>query len=163
MLSIALASLINHEHEIRLKAQQSALYLTRQVVREREGKLKTQERLLELQRHTNEDLELKVLDRTNELERTLKSLELANKELSKLSFADPLTKVSNRRYFDQVMEGEIKRASRTQQPLAVAIADIDHFKDINDTFGHLIGDECLRLVANALSRLSRVMPRPAAI
>jgi len=155
LLSFALAARINQEQEIRLKAQQNALDLDQEVAQEREDKLKVQEQLLELQRRTNEDLELKVLDRTNELERTMKNLAIANQELSKLSFADPLTKVSNRRYFDQVMEGEIKRASRTQQPLSVAIADIDHFKHINDTFGHLTGDECLRLVANALSQQMR--------
>ncbi|MBI5062025.1 MAG: diguanylate cyclase, partial [Desulfatitalea sp.] len=50
-----------------------------------------------------------------------------------------MTRVHNRRYFDQILSGEIRRASRTQQPLSVAIADIDHFKQINEVHGHLIG------------------------
>ncbi len=152
LLSLALAERINRERKARAEAQQVALDLTERVSQEREEKLMVQEQVLEIQRRANEELELRVLDRTNELERAMKNLEMANRELSKLSFTDPLTKLYNRRYFDEVLAGELKRAARTGQPLSVAIADIDLFKRINDTCGHLIGDECLRLVARTLSQ-----------
>ena len=152
LLSLALADRINRESASREDAQLVALDLSRKISKAREEKLIVQEQVLELQRRTNEDLELRVLERTNELERAMKNLEMANKELSNLSFTDPLTKVYNRRYFDQILEEEIKRASRNRQPVTVAIVDIDHFKQVNDTHGHLIGDECLRLVAATLQQ-----------
>jgi two-component system, sensor histidine kinase LadS len=152
LLSVALADRINRERIAREDAQMIALDLSRKVSKAREEKLMVQEQMLDVQRRANEDLELRVLERTNELERAMNNLEFANKELSKMSFTDPLTKVYNRRYFDNILSGEIKRASRTGQPLSVAIVDLDHFKLVNDTHGHLIGDECLRLVAKTLKR-----------
>src|SRR5690606_26683429 len=91
--------------------------------------------------------------RTAELERTMKNLELANRELAKLSVTDPLTKLHNRRYFDETLQAELSRAVRTGQPLALILVDIDHFKAINDTYGHLVGDECLKLVASTLRQV----------
>jgi two-component system, sensor histidine kinase LadS len=152
LLSMALGARINRERAEREEARMIALDLSRKISKAHEEKLMIQEQMLELHRRANEDLEFRVLERTSELERAMNNLELANKELSKLSFTDPLTKVHNRRYFDQILSSEIKRASRTAQPLSVAIVDLDHFKFVNDTHGHLIGDECLRLVAKALSR-----------
>ncbi len=152
LLSIALADRINRERIGREMAQQHALDLSEKVSKAREEKLMIQEQILEVQRQANENLEIRVLERTNELERAINNLELANRELSKLSYTDPLTKTYNRQYYEEILGNEIKRASRTGQPLSVAIADIDHFKQINDTHGHLIGDECLRQVAKTLKR-----------
>lgn len=152
LLSIALAERINRERKIRSEAQDKVLQLTEKISREREEKLMVQEQMLALERRANEELEVRVLDRTNELERAMKNLEMANKELSKMSFTDPLTRLYNRRYFDQILSSEIKRASRTRQPVSVVLADIDHFKKVNDLHGHLIGDECLRMVATTMSR-----------
>ena len=64
---------------------------------------------------------------------------------------DPLTTLFNRRYLDQMMEREFSRAARTGKPVSVIMVDIDHFKRINDTFGHDCGDEVLRVVARQLS------------
>jgi len=73
------------------------------------------------------------------------------KELEELSFKDGLTGVANRRMFDSIMEVEWASARRNHQPLSLIILDIDHFKQYNDGYGHIQGDECLRHVAQALS------------
>jgi diguanylate cyclase (GGDEF)-like protein len=64
---------------------------------------------------------------------------------------DSLTGVFNRRYFSERAEEELRRAKRYQHPLAIVLADIDHFKQINDRFGHQVGDEVLRCTAGALA------------
>lgn len=78
------------------------------------------------------------------------ALKLANEDLSRLSFADALTGLPNRRRLDQVLESEWRRALRTQTPLAVVIADIDAFKAYNDTLGHPEADKCLVVVADVI-------------
>jgi diguanylate cyclase (GGDEF)-like protein len=62
---------------------------------------------------------------------------------------DSLTNVLNRRYFDERLEGEWRRGSRSGSPLSVVMVDIDWFKAFNDTYGHLAGDACLKQVAGA--------------
>ena len=73
------------------------------------------------------------------------------KEFQELSFKDGLTGVANRRMFDSVMEVEWANARRNRQPLSLIFLDIDYFKQYNDRYGHLEGDECLKTVAQALS------------
>lgn len=73
------------------------------------------------------------------------------KELEELSFKDGLTGVANRRMFDSIMEVEWANARRHRQPLSLIILDIDHFKQYNDFYGHIQGDDCLRRVAQTLS------------
>ena len=69
---------------------------------------------------------------------------------------DGLTGVANRRSFDQQLDKEWRRAQRNQTPLSLVMIDADHFKDINDRFGHLVGDDCLRGIAQcAASQLKR--------
>ena len=104
-----------------------------------------------MQLKANEELELRVLDRTAELKRAMENVELANVQLAKLSVTDGLTKVHNRRFFDETLKKEHDRSARTGTPLALLLADIDHFKKINDSVGHLAGDECLKLVASTLA------------
>ncbi|MFN3302709.1 MAG: diguanylate cyclase, partial [Roseateles sp.] len=70
--------------------------------------------------------------------------------LRELAFVDGLTGVHNRRHFDARLQAESRRAQRSRAPLAVALADVDHFKRYNDALGHLAGDDCLRRVAAAL-------------
>ncbi len=72
-----------------------------------------------------------------------RALQVANAELYRLASTDPLTGVCNRRYFEQGLEVEMARAQRYGEPLALALLDIDHFKSINDSFGHHTGDEVL--------------------
>lgn len=91
----------------------------------------------------NETLEQKVIERT-------KALELANTKLLELSITDSLTGLANRRYFDEVLTQECQRATRTEQPLALLMLDVDYFKQYNDHYGHQVGDECLIDVADVL-------------
>jgi diguanylate cyclase (GGDEF)-like protein len=71
---------------------------------------------------------------------------------------DKLTGLANRRYFDEVLEVEWRRARRNATPITLILIDIDHFKPYNDFYGHLAGDECLQTIATTLSD---VVSRPA--
>ncbi|QAU35198.1 sensor domain-containing diguanylate cyclase [Janthinobacterium sp. 17J80-10] len=73
------------------------------------------------------------------------------KELEALSFKDGLTGVANRRMFDAVLQTEWAQARRNQEPLSLIILDVDHFKQYNDCYGHLQGDECLKRVAQTMA------------
>ncbi|MFI4967566.1 MAG: diguanylate cyclase domain-containing protein [Gammaproteobacteria bacterium] len=92
-----------------------------------------------------------VEERTRELAETNEKLKRANLELHRISTYDALTGVPNRRRLDEVLSHEWRWAQRTGRPLAFMLADLDHFKELNDVHGHLRGDECLRLVAQALA------------
>ena len=75
--------------------------------------------------------------------------------LHRLSLIDSLTRVGNRRAFGQALDREIARAVRHSEPLALMLIDLDHFKQINDRFGHPTGDRALRVVAQEISALLR--------
>lgn len=77
-------------------------------------------------------------------------LKTANKKLEEISFIDGLTGISNRRRFDEVLTMEWQRCERNQHRLSLIMMDIDYFKRYNDRYGHLAGDGCLKLVAQAL-------------
>ncbi len=109
-------------------------------------------------RALNADLEQRVEQRTVELRGALRELAEANKVLEALSTVDGLTGVKNRRYFDDKYKAEWLRLRREGQPLSILMIDIDHFKLINDQYGHLAGDECLRAVAQIIKR---TVQRPA--
>jgi len=81
----------------------------------------------------------------------------ANIELKKVAVTDVVTGISSRRSFDERILQEISRGRRNEEPLAVIMADIDHFKLYNDTFGHTKGDESLYQVAQAIKN---VLKRP---
>ena len=70
--------------------------------------------------------------------------------LRKLAFMDGLTGLANRRQFDRSLQAEWRRCRRSSKPLALAMIDIDHFKQYNDLYGHQQGDACLRAVAEVL-------------
>ncbi len=91
-----------------------------------------------------------MFDITERKQTEQKLLEL-QKELEQLSFKDGLTGLANRRKFDLSMEIEWRNAKRTEQPLSLIMVDIDYFKQYNDHYGHLQGDDCLKLVGKALS------------
>jgi diguanylate cyclase (GGDEF)-like protein len=80
-----------------------------------------------------------------------RKLDTANHELKRLASLDGLTGIANRRHFDEVLEREWRRAMRQGTELSVLMCDIDFFKQYNDTYGHLEGDECLRQIANAFT------------
>ena len=92
------------------------------------------------------------MERKNaELEQSNLSLERANRMLRALSYLDGLTGIANRRHFEESLEQEWRRATRTGGPLSLLMVDIDRFKALNDSCGHQYGDDCLRQVADALS------------
>jgi diguanylate cyclase (GGDEF)-like protein/PAS domain S-box-containing protein len=70
--------------------------------------------------------------------------------LQEMSYQDGLTGIANRRRFDEFIDVEWHRASRSQKPLSIIMTDIDFFKRYNDSFGHQTGDECLKRIAHAL-------------
>lgn len=94
-----------------------------------------------------------VLMRASLLSLTRK-LDAANQELTRISSIDNLTGIANRRYFDEALSVEWRRARRHSNPVALLICDIDFFKLYNDTFGHMAGDKCLREIAATISRHS---------
>jgi diguanylate cyclase (GGDEF)-like protein len=83
-------------------------------------------------------------------ERT-RELNEANRQLERMTRTDGLTRVANRRYFDEYLDQEWKRAERAKTSLALVLIDIDHFKLYNDHYGHIEGDHCLQAVAQALA------------
>lgn len=90
-----------------------------------------------------------------ELIELTRQLEAANKMLERLSYMDGLTGIPNRRYFDEFIGQEWKRAMRDATPVSLILADIDHFKAFNDTYGHQAGDDCLRQIAKAFNSAVR--------
>ena len=82
-------------------------------------------------------------------------LEAANQQLRVQVMQDPLTGIANRRRFDEMLGFEYQRAQRLHEPLSLLMVDIDHFKLFNDTFGHPVGDYCLRAVATGLDQTLR--------
>jgi len=84
-----------------------------------------------------------------------KSLKDANEEIRMMSILDPLTGLYNRRYLNEHLEQEVKRALRYGHALHIALCDIDHFKIVNDTYGHQVGDEVLSAFADFLKSAIR--------
>lgn len=82
-------------------------------------------------------------------------LKVLNHELTRLSNLDGLTQIGNRRFFETQYQQEWARSVREQAPIAVILADVDYFKNYNDTYGHLEGDACLRAVAQILAEAPR--------
>jgi diguanylate cyclase (GGDEF)-like protein len=121
-------------------------------------------RVRQLRAHQKE-LEALVAERTRqlatsnlELEASNDRLEQANAQLERLATEDGLTGVFNRRHFGEVLEQEWKRAQRESAELALLMIDVDHFKKLNDAYGHPTGDECLRRVARVIKE---AIHRPA--
>ncbi len=83
---------------------------------------------------------------------TLRELQRSNGELRKLSETDKLTSLYNRLKLDDELENEIKRAEQTHKPLSVIMIDVDDFKRVNDSFGHLVGDSVLMQGAYLLKK-----------
>ncbi len=97
-----------------------------------------------------------LLQRRGEVVETLveertRELRDANQRLASLSVTDPLTGLANRRALDDYLAHEWHRANRDQSPITVLLLDVDNFKKLNDTWGHQIGDQCLRELAKIMT------------
>src|SRR5439155_8413834 len=104
---------------------------------------RSHQQLLEELRQLNLELEKRVQERTRQLEEANHELEQKNKMLERLALTDPLTGLPNRRAMDRLAEKELRRRDRYPSPLALALIDVDHFKEINSR--HLLpgGDQVL--------------------
>lgn len=103
-------------------------------------------------------MSLQLKKQLNEEHLLQQELEAKNKQLLTLATLDGLTQIPNRRSFDETLNQEWLRLCREQKSLHLILCDIDYFKNYNDTFGHLAGDECLIKVAQTLYEVVR---RPA--
>src|SRR5204863_1200279 len=79
----------------------------------------------------------------------------SRKELERLSVTDDLTGLYNRRYLMDAVANEVRRSRRLDHPCTLLMADVDHFKEYNDDYGHLAGDEALRRIAGILRETTR--------
>ena len=99
-------------------------------------------------RETNKALEERLMLSKNEISNLQQSLEAIRAE----SLTDPLTGLGNRKYFDRMIATAVQDALATGEPLSLLMFDIDHFKSFNDSYGHLTGDQVLRLVGMSLKQ-----------
>jgi diguanylate cyclase len=97
-------------------------------------------------RENNKILENRLIGSKQEVANLQQSLEAIRAE----TLTDPLTGLGNRKYFDRAIEDAVKSAVKNGEPLSLLMFDIDHFKSFNDNYGHLTGDQVLRLVAMSL-------------
>jgi diguanylate cyclase (GGDEF)-like protein len=100
-------------------------------------------------------LQSKYLRSQHDLARSGLALVDAINRLRDLSIRDGLTGIYNRRHFDEVLLAEWKRSIRTKKPLSLLLIDVDCFKNLNDRYGHLEGDECLKKIAEELLKILR--------
>lgn len=94
--------------------------------------------------------EAEIEEKTKDLKTALLNLKESNKKIKELSITDSLTNVFNRAYIDEYLTNEIKRAMRYDPHLSIMMLDLDHFKKVNDEFGHLVGDKVLVELAKRL-------------
>jgi two-component system cell cycle response regulator len=92
---------------------------------------------------------------SRQLKEKINDLKISNEKIRKLSITDPLTGSYNRNYLSHQLSKEIKRTKRYQTPISLVLTDIDHFKKVNDTFGHSAGDKVLVEFVNTILRVIR--------
>jgi len=142
-MAAILAIRYNDERKAKLRIKQEALVQAQRI-------RQTREEALLIEADSNEKLEQMVQERTLELEIALRELNEANQKLTEQATVDSLTGVKNRAAFDKRLLAEGRLSRRQQTPMAILMLDIDRFKSINDTYGHLAGDQTLRLIAQTL-------------
>lgn len=99
--------------------------------------------------------QLKIEEANAELTRQLSKNQALRDQLEQQAIRDGLTQLYNRRYFEETISAEFAKARRSGSPLSIILLDIDHFKGINDTYGHLAGDCALRTFARILQQQVR--------
>lgn len=127
---VILTSRADSEHRVRGLELGASDYLTKPVIKE------------ELRLRARHQLQIRRLQ---------EALRKAIRNLSHMSRTDPLTQLPNRRHFMETLRSEFRRAERYDHALGLLVCDIDDFKRINDTYGHLVGDQVLKGVAEILS------------
>ncbi|WP_243374190.1 sensor domain-containing diguanylate cyclase [Geotalea sp. SG265] len=115
-----------------------------------------------LERHMRRDFmqRRKIREQTERLETALQEVEKSRQEAEEIAKLDPLTGLYNRRYFFAVAERELARYRRYRHSLSLIMIDLDHFKLVNDTYGHFIGDQVLQALAAAIGGLMRQADTP---
>ncbi|PIE43857.1 MAG: hypothetical protein CSA50_02550 [Gammaproteobacteria bacterium] len=163
LLSLAIAKHQNQEQEKRFFSQKQLLTQERELVasqqlalhNERKSNQKHRNSFIR-QQQSNEILEQKIRQRTAELED-------AYQQIKDMASRDPLTGVKNRTYLDEQFYSACKHTQKNRATLSVAMIDIDHFKTVNDKFGHTIGDKCLiavtRQIVKAKARANNLVAR----
>lgn len=116
----------------------------------RQWETSEREHLVTLVRIVNRALNRKKYEEIRQL--THAKLVESNTKLNRQASIDKLTQLANRRYFDHVLEEEIRRASRDNSLLCVIFCDIDYFKNYNDCYGHVAGDNCLKKISQILKQ-----------
>lgn len=148
VFSIALAARIRHAQEAEHQAQAKLI--------EQERRLRNEQaKHLQLQTQISESLEQRVQERTATLQDTLQQLSNANLRLAELNRRDGLTGLFNRQTLSEELARACARGERSRQPLAILMMDLDHFKQVNDRYGHLAGDACLRHAAQRIQQRLR--------
>jgi len=99
--------------------------------------------------------EIKLQESNIQLQKEIQQIEILQESLRAQAVRDPLTDLFNRRYLEETLEREISRAQRTGNSVSVMMIDFDNFKEVNDQFTHLIGDQALLAFANILKKTSR--------
>jgi diguanylate cyclase (GGDEF)-like protein/PAS domain S-box-containing protein len=99
--------------------------------------------------------EMKLREANEKLMHHLKKVEFLQKKLRAQSIRDPLTNLFNRRYLSETLKREISRAKRDHTALSAIAIDVDGFKKINDTYGHAVGDNVLKMLAKVMLSLTR--------
>ena len=115
--------------------------------------VRDRERSYRLLEHSREE----AVDAKNELEKAYSQLQKKEAKIRELMLTDPLTELANRRHMDDRLDDEIERADRYGHKLAVILADLDHFKSFNDEYGHLKGDDVLKVFAEVMNRNVRAV------
>ena len=128
-----------------LRAYRDIITIEHQKIKLAQALEKLQENQIQLEEYAF-TLEKKIAERTS-------ALEIANLQLYRLATMDGLTQVANRRCFDEYWLQQWNLLQQEKQPLSLILMDVDYFKNYNDHYGHLAGDECLRQIAKGISKL----------
>lgn len=137
---------------------QATIKILQQTVDEKTLQLQYKNHLLEKEIEQCQIVRTILSKNETEYRNIAEKLKIANQKLQQLANSDGLTGLANRRYFDDYFQQEWKRLSREQASLSLIMFDVDYFKNYNDTYGHLLGDECLRKIATVLKK---AIKRPA--
>ena len=149
LVTVLLGLYLNRHY--RLKYQQKSLQL--KIAQNNEKAAEQAILTLAQEQQDSQDLlEERVQERTLELNIALQELESANQELERKNILDELTGLHNRRFYDQKILAEYRRSRRNLTALSLVVIDIDHFKAVNDNYGHLVGDQCLIWLSNHIKQ-----------